>query len=328
LSRWTSRSTPELPATASAMAARVVAVSDRGSASGSCQDSLRMRPGALTATSPCSWPRNTWTTTSGRPPPHPSPVRWYRPTRSKISMSVPVSSRTSRMTAWTGLSPWRMRPPGRPQSTCPWRSWHSRRRPASSEMTAATTDVQRWSLAITASAVTADVRWLMPKSLEPGGECGQGYAPHHDTGSVCNREICSAQPARRDPEPHPERVACRLGADPGVRPVHRARHRRRLRRGRDQDAPPRRSALGRARPRCLGGTVRHHRCADLPRDHVSGRLLRPQPLRELVPALGRAVLGRVQDLARWPGYLGRGGRGRGRCLDRGPPDGYPAVLRG
>ncbi|MFC7479521.1 hypothetical protein ACFQX7_04990 [Luedemannella flava] len=76
-SRSTSRSTPERPASASATAARVVAVIGSGRHAGSCQASRLIRSGAFTATSAlASRPRNTCTSTSGRSSPHPSPVSW------------------------------------------------------------------------------------------------------------------------------------------------------------------------------------------------------------------------------------------------------------
>src|SRR3989440_10891179 len=55
-----------------------------------------------------------------------------------IFTSVPVSIRISRTAAWMGLSPRRIRPPGRVQRRWPALCWHSSRRPAGSSMTAAT----------------------------------------------------------------------------------------------------------------------------------------------------------------------------------------------
>src|SRR6266498_5952021 len=75
------------------------------------------------------------------------------PIRSRIAVSMPVSSRTSLMAAWTGLSAWRILPPGRPQRRWPPFCWHSSTRPASSVMT----------------APTAKVNGFMDESLEPGG---------------------------------------------------------------------------------------------------------------------------------------------------------------
>src|SRR4051812_12685702 len=111
-------------------------------------------------------------------------------------------------------------------------------RPASSEMTAATTGVHGWSLASAASASTAEVCWLMNESLEPGDSCDQGNGREEGTGSVCTRESSRADPSRRDSQPDAERLAHRVDPDPCLRVVHRAGHYRGLCRHRDQDAPP------------------------------------------------------------------------------------------
>src|SRR5436190_9178792 len=66
------------------------------------------------------------------------------PTRSTSLVSMPVSSRMSRMTAWIGLSASRTLPPGRPQRRCPWLCWQSSTRPAASKMTAPTAEVSEF----------------------------------------------------------------------------------------------------------------------------------------------------------------------------------------
>ena len=95
------------------------------------------------------------------------------------------------------------------------------------------------------------------------------------------------------------------------------RHSRCLRHHRPADAPPRRPAVDRAGYRGLGGAVRHPRGPGLPRDHLSGGVLR----RGWPPAAG------VRDLEGRPGHLGGRGRGRGGRLDRRPADADPADVR-
>ena len=230
-----------------------------------------MRPGELTATRRRrARPRNTCTSTSGRSSPQPSPVSWYMPTRSTISVShagllADVADRgVDRALVVADL--------------------------------AAGQAPEAVALALLAEQDAAGV--VGDDRADRGGERVHGpsqgrrtrvnvshraVARRHACGvrirsgrtgvpcTVSDGSVCTRDP-RRDPEPHAGRLAPRPAADPGVRAVH---HRSasslacvvteiRLRRAG-------RPAVRGARHRRLGGAVRHHRRPDLPRDHLARR---------------------------------------------------------
>ena len=180
-------------------------------------------------------------------------------------------------------------PPPAAASSTPPRRWAS---PAPGRRSA--TPPRRWSPAPARSRPTCAV-CVGPRRLRRRpGRRGRAFADGVIVGSAYVREMlegrgaegvpravartagrrASAHDPRHHPEPDPGRLGPRAAADPGLRALHRRRHRRRVLLDRAALGRPRRSAGRRARHRRLGGAVRHRRRPALPRDHQPAGLLR------------------------------------------------------
>lgn len=133
---------------------------------------------------------------------------------------------------------------------------------------------------------------------------GTGLAPS------CGNVTLHAPP-RLDSQPVTGGLESRTDPDPRVRPVHRARRRRRRLDRRTPLARPRRRPGDGHRPRGLGRALRPRRRTSLPRRHRLADLLR---LRRAQAADRRPV-----HLGGRPRHLGRDRARRARRLDRLPP---------
>ena len=141
----------------------------------------------------------------------------------------------------------------------------------------------------------------------------RGAAAGVCSGSVCTRDPRLAVPPGGPAQPQHRGLAARAGADPGLRALHHRRHRAGLLGDGAPAAAARRRARCGARHRRLGGAGGHHRRPHLPRDHLTGEILR----RRWRPDEG------VRHLGGRSRHLGRRRRWRARRLDRGPTARHP-----